>query len=194
MLTWELFESYTVVNRSELPPIADAERVALVQGLFIRHQPVVRAAVLALLPDFTLADDVVQETFLTATRKAADFAPGTNFPAWVCAIARFKAREALRRGPTTFHVLSDELLDTLCAEEPEIPDLERQLRLFEECIRGLSPKARRAIELRYRSAGRPGDVAAAMGWTVGAVKVALSRARLVLRDCIARKLAAEQAW
>lgn len=180
------------MSRPEPVPPEDPERVALVQRLFIKHQPVVRAAVLGLLPDFTLADDVVQETFVTATRKAADFVPGTNFAAWVCTIARFKAREALRRGPMTFHALSDEMLETLCIEEPAVSDLERQMRLFDECVKTLAPKARRAIELRYRLAARPGDIATAMGWTVGAVKVALSRARLVLRECVARKLAADR--
>ncbi len=38
-----------------------------------------RAFVLSLAPDFSAADDVLQETFLVVTRKAAEFEPGTNF-------------------------------------------------------------------------------------------------------------------
>ena len=64
------------------PSPAD-EQTLLVQKLFVEHFAVVRGFVLALLPDFARAEDVVQETFLTVTRKAAEF------PKWACAIAHF---------------------------------------------------------------------------------------------------------
>jgi RNA polymerase sigma-70 factor (ECF subfamily) len=167
----------------------DAERVALVQGLFVKHQPVIRAAVLAFLPDFDRVDDVVQEAFLTATRKAGDFRPGTNFAAWVCTIARYKAREARRRPAVRFETLSDEVLDSLAAAAPEVDDFDERVRLFEKCLELLAPQARRAMELRYRGAHLPAAIAGRMGWTVGAVKVALSRARALLRECVESKLA-----
>ena len=59
-----------------------------VQGLFLRHAGVLRGFVLGLLPDANRAEDVFQELFLTVTRKAADFRPGTNFLAWARSIAR----------------------------------------------------------------------------------------------------------
>jgi RNA polymerase sigma-70 factor (ECF subfamily) len=52
------------------------------------------------------------------------------------------------------------------------------------CIDRLAPKARRAIELRYQRSLRPPEIASAMQWTTGAVKVALTRARDTLRQCI----------
>jgi RNA polymerase sigma-70 factor (ECF subfamily) len=51
----------------------------LVQQLFVKHSPQLRAYAVALAGDFAAADDVVQETFLTVTAKAADFQSGTNF-------------------------------------------------------------------------------------------------------------------
>src|ERR1700757_3632998 len=73
------------------------QQVAFVQMLFVQHTAALRGFVHALMPDFARADDVVQETFLTATKKAADFEPGTNFLGWVCSIARFKVLEAGRK-------------------------------------------------------------------------------------------------
>ena len=53
--------------------------VLVVQQLFVRHQPKVRAFVQAFLADGGVADDVIQEVFLTVTLKAGDFREGTNF-------------------------------------------------------------------------------------------------------------------
>ena len=133
------------------------------------------------------ADDVLQETFLTITRKATEFEPGTSFPKWACAIARYKVLEARRemgRGPL---LLSEEAIDALSATEAALrpdPRLER----LEECIEGLPPSMRRAIDLRYHEDHPSTEVARRMGWKVEAVYVALSRARRLLRDCLSKPL------
>jgi len=67
----------------------------------------IKGFVFALLPDFALADDVVQETFLTITRKAHTFELGTDFMKWACSIARFKAMEARRAASKDVRTLSD---------------------------------------------------------------------------------------
>ena len=50
-----------------------------VQLLFVRHENSIRAFVRSLQPSLSDADDVMQETFLTISRKASSFEPGTNF-------------------------------------------------------------------------------------------------------------------
>ncbi len=82
-----------------------------------------RAYALALAGQFAAADDVIQETFLTVTKKAADFQPETNFLAWSCAIVRLKVPEnqhASRR-------FSPAVVDSLAASAT--PDLLREERL-----------------------------------------------------------------
>ena len=68
-----------------------------VQLLFVRHENSIRAFVRALQPSLSDADDVMQETFLTVSRKASSFEPGTNFVAWACGIARLKVLENFRQ-------------------------------------------------------------------------------------------------
>jgi RNA polymerase sigma-70 factor (ECF subfamily) len=168
-------------------PQSDAQ-VAHVQMLFVQHTSALRGFILALLPDFSRVDDILQETFLTVTRKAAEFEPGSNFIGWACAIARFKVLEAGRnRGRT--QPLSGEVLDALCASEPEPEERgEEKLRLLAECLQRLPPASRRAVELRYQQAHKPAEIARQIGWTAEAVYVALSRARAALRTCIEGKL------
>jgi DNA-directed RNA polymerase specialized sigma24 family protein len=50
-----------------------------VQLLFVRNENAIRAFIRALQPSLSDADDVLQETFLTVSRKASSFEIGTNF-------------------------------------------------------------------------------------------------------------------
>ncbi len=164
---------------------------AAVQGLFVQYQPAVRSYILSMIPDFSLADDVMQEVFLVVTRKAAGFELGTSFPAWVKTIARFKALEAIRAGSNRFESLSEEVLEALGSEQQDLPvRTDERLGLLAACIGELAPQARRSIELRYRNDHLPPEIARLMGCTVPSVNVTLSRARAFLRECVLRKMAA----
>jgi RNA polymerase sigma-70 factor (ECF subfamily) len=171
-----------------LPNQAEAHTAA-VQGLFLQFQPAVRGYILSMIPDFSQADDVMQETFLTVTRKAASFELGTSFAAWVKTIARFKALEAIRA--RKFETLSEEVLLALSAEPRELrPDADERLALLRGCLDQLAPQARRSIDYRYQNDHLPPQIAELTGCTVQSVNVTLSRARAFLRDCVQRKLAA----
>lgn len=166
----------------------DPDQVSLVQRLFVQNMIAVRGFVIALMPDFSRVDDVVQETFLTVTEKADDFEEGTKFRSWVFSIARFKVLEAAR-GPGTREILLDEeVIDALCTAEIPEPNSDRELQVLAECTNGLARQAKRVIDLRYEQSKRPPEIAEKMGWTVNAVNVALARSRKALRECVDRKL------
>src|SRR5438270_9490379 len=95
-----------------------SEKTVRVQQLFVKHQLGLRAFILSLEPNFTDAEDLLQEVFLVITRKANEFKEGTNFFAWGCTIARFKLMELLRRRAKS-QALSEEVIEALCAVEPE---------------------------------------------------------------------------
>ena len=168
------------------PTPSDAQTL-LVQKLFVEHFAVVRGFVLALLPDFARAEDVVQETFLTVTRKAAEFQAGTEFPKWACAIARYKVLEARRAAGRAGGELSDEMLHTL-AECPAATQEELRVDLLKQCLGELAPQTRRAVDLRYEEDRSPAQIAAIFGWTAETAYSILSRARTFLRECIERRM------
>jgi RNA polymerase sigma-70 factor (ECF subfamily) len=177
-----------MMSRPPLQP--ELGQVARVQMLFVQHAPALRGFVLALLPDFTGVDDVVQETFLTVTAKATEFEPGSNFLRWASTIARFKILEWVRKNRAVARPLSEEVLDALCACEPPAEEAaDQRLQLLADCVNDLAPQARRAVQLRYQHAHKPAEVARLMGWSVASVYVALARARAALRDCVNRRLA-----
>lgn len=164
--------------------VPDPQPTAHVHALFVQNMMALRGFVVALLPDFSRVDDVVQETFLTVTAKAGDFQPGTNFKAWLFAIARRKVLEALRDPACAPAAFTPEVIEALSAHDTDQPWLEEHLQALRECVGKLAPQARRAIELRYQQAHRPPEIARVMGWSLNAVNVALARARVALRGCV----------
>ena len=161
-----------------------AQHTARVHALFVQNMMALRGYVVALLPDFSRVDDVVQETFVTVTTKAGDFQEGTNFKAWLFAIARLKVLEALRDPACSRQAFSEEVIEALSAEEDDMPWRDTHLQVLRDCLGQLAPHARRAIELRYQQAHRPPEIAQRMNWSLNSVNVALARARVALRGCM----------
>jgi RNA polymerase sigma-70 factor (ECF subfamily) len=167
----------------------ESDHTTKVQGLFLQHQPEIRGFVLSMIPNFSVADDVMQETFLIVTKKALSFELGTSFAAWVKTIARFKALEAIRA--RKFETLSEEVLEALNTEPHEFAgETDERLALLRGCLDQLAPQARRSIDYRYQNENMPPQIASLMGCTVQSVNVTLSRARAFLRECVQRKMAA----
>lgn len=160
-----------------------------VQQLFIRYQGQLRAYLLALRPDFALADDILQEVFLTVSAQAADFDPNTSFLAWARTITRFKFLEACRRLPKDS--LDPEAAASLAATCPENWAGDDRLAALARCLSSLAPRAQEIVRLRYLREHSPGEIAQLLSRTVNSVGVALSKARIALRECIERQLRQE---
>jgi RNA polymerase sigma-70 factor (ECF subfamily) len=174
-------------------PSPEERQTALVQQLFVQHIVPLRGFLLGLTADFHRVDDLVQETFLAALEKAADFQEGTNFRAWIFAIGRFKLLASFRDAGREPLLFDSDVIALLAEAAPDFSANEQRSRHLQPCMESLAPKARRAMELLYREGHPPREIAPAMGWTVNSVKVVLSRARAVVRECIERRLAAEGA-
>ena len=170
------------------PAATPAEHTVRVQQLFIKNQSSLKAFLLALVPDFTEAEDLLQEVFLVVSQKAGSFKEGTNFMAWARQIARFKAMSSMRKKRNSPSVLADDVVDSLCASEPEIPFDETQVAAVQSCLKKLAPHARQLVTMRYLNEHGPGEIAERMEWSENAVNVTLSRARTFLRDCVQRQL------
>ena len=179
----------------EANPTTDSAmaHVLSVQRLFVRNQQHVRAFVAALVADFTIVDDVVQDTFLEITLQAASFEMGSNFMSWARTIARFRVLSAVRDRQRLSRRLADDVIEALAAE-PLLNELDDrhegevvQLRI---CLENLAPAAREMVRLRYASEHLPQAIAQLRAQSVNAVNVTLARARAALRDCIERGLKA----
>jgi RNA polymerase sigma-70 factor (ECF subfamily) len=160
----------------------------MVQQLFVKYTPAIRAFIRAFLLDFNHADDVLQDSFLVVTAKANTFQEGTNFLAWVTAIAKLKVLEFHRKNRAVGPTFSPEVMDALCATAPIAESTDDLQVMLEKCLEELAPSAREAIDMRYGEACKPTEIARRLGWKPESVYVTLSRARMSLRDCVDRKM------
>lgn len=168
-----------------------AEHTLQVQRLFVQHQQVILYYVLSIEPNLGDAQDIVQEAFLTVSRKATTYALGTNFPAWACTVARYQTLQFQRSRARAAARLDDDVMEMLYGGEETAPELlEPRTRALKECLGKLAPKAADLIRRRYHLGEMPEDIAPAVGWTPNSVRVALTRARQTLRVCVDRTLGA----
>ena len=123
-----------------------------------------------------LADDVLQETWLTAVRRIRHFDPAAGpFHAWLCGIAanvlrnqrRSRRRRADRHEPL--------------AGDPAAADGERARRVAEALV-ALPERDERVLRMKYLDRMSVAEIAAASGETEKAVESLLTRARAAFRE------------
>ena len=172
-------------SESPIEPNANspASHQLSVQRQFVKHQSVIKAYILSLLPALADAEDALQETFLTVSAKAGAFEEGTNFIAWACTIARFKVLES-RRKLNDPRAITDEAIEALAEDVPEPLFFEEQIDAVRNCLDRLAPRAKQIVWLRYHGGLSCEDVGRQVGWGAAAVRVALAKARTVLRTCV----------
>jgi RNA polymerase sigma-70 factor, ECF subfamily len=150
--------------------------------------------VLSSCGDRWAAEDIVQEVFKTAVEKQSSFVPGTNYGAWLRAIAvncvkrHFKATQ---RRP----VLVGDAWDHLERAAARLQDRaidpsweENTLGALQDCMSKLTDRVREILRLRFAEDRSSRDVSAALQMTVAAVDVTVFRAREKLADCVKRRV------
>ncbi len=165
-----------------------------VQQLYVRHQQSLLAYVMSMEPNYADAQDIVQEVFLTITKKAKTWTPETDFLAWVCTVARYEVLQFQRTRSRRAARLDEDVIELLhVADMPDETEFRQRLVWLQCCLGKLAPRARELIVRRYHNAQMPEQIAPAIGWSVGAVRVALTRARQFLRTCFERQAAMSEA-
>lgn len=166
------------------------------ETLVRQYQRRVRAWIAVHCPPGGDADEVAQQTFVAVFTRLAEFQEGTNFEAWLFAIARYKLLTEITRlrRQTDYHAryVFDWLARELArrAEEPEDGTANRLAHLG-GCLDQLKSLDREMLTFRYRDQLPLEELAVRTGRSVGAVKKWLWTLRQRLRDCIDLKLAAE---
>jgi RNA polymerase sigma-70 factor (ECF subfamily) len=132
---------------------------------------------------------VLQETNLTLWQSRNRFRPGSNFLAWAFSIARFQVlNQHKRRKCHRCVLLSGELLDRLAEEVPTEHNHQAYLKVLESCKAKLTEAQRELIDARYRPGSSLESLARQTGRKASALRVALMRIRITLRECIQRSI------
>ncbi len=180
------FASFDEQLESLLERCAGSDAVAL-QRLYELASPVLFACLTRILRRRALAEEALQDVFVSIWQRASQFRTTRGKPmAWMMSIARYRAIDLLRherRGPT------------LVAEVPEggdivaDPDVEPPVglsgaALLERCIALLTPRQKHCLELAFVEGSSHEDIARLTGSPLGTVKSWIRRGLQSLRQCL----------
>jgi RNA polymerase sigma-70 factor (ECF subfamily) len=157
-----------------------------------RHQDEVWRIVARLLIDRAAASDLVQQVFVDAYFHLDQYRIGTDFGAWLRAIARNRVRREARSAARAARRLESyrrALLDRLGDDAGEDRREQALIEALRECLAKLPGQAARVVDLRYTRGLEFAEIAAEVSNTAAGVQRMISRIRLQLRDCIKAKVA-----
>ncbi len=151
----------------------------------------------AMLRDWSMAEDVLQEAFLVVMDKWEAVEPGPGVVPWIRQIVRYKALEASRARrrekpaaePDLFDAVADAMDERLAGDGMD--EFQERMFALRECMKGLDEESIRMLAGFYGRSETCEALAAAFRRTVNAVRLRLSRLRVQLRECIDRRLVQE---
>lgn len=163
-----------------------AERV---EQLYATHAPLVRSVCRSLLRDRVEAEDVVQQTFLSAQRALLNGSSPRDGAAWLATIARHESLARIRKRMR--EPLPVELEEDQAAPDAHFAAVRRhEAGELREALAQLPDQQREAILLREVRGLSYQEVAATLSVTTSAVESLLFRARRSLQTRLQEALAA----
>ena len=157
-----------------------------------KHEHNLRAFVASLVPQWTDADEIVQQTRILLWQEFGRYDPTKDFGAWARTIAYYQVL-TFRKTSSRHAELSDPRFLECVAQEFEVvsDELHARNKALEACLQKLAEASRVLIVRYYAGQETMLDIAAATGRTVDAVKHSIIRTRDVLSRCVADTLKQE---
>lgn len=160
-----------------------------------RFAPVVRAFARRRLRTTDAVDEFTQDVMLVLIEAlvCGKLEQPERLPGFVLGIcknfARDRARQHERRAGLFAEYAAE--LGAVVFEVPEKPTYE--IIHLEDCLSGLSARAREMIRLAYGEAASPSDIATALSVSEGNARVLRHRTLAALRECMSRRISWEAA-
>lgn len=157
-----------------------------VRDLYAQYGQRLYAYALRLTNDPATAEDVTQNTLVTAWRTARNFRGEGRLLAWLLGIVHHTAMKSLR-GSTNY--LNDVAEETISEDQPspeEQAQVKEERRWVRQGIQSLSPEHRAVLDLIFYQGLSLNEAAQVLNIPVGTVKSRLSYARDHLRGVLAR--------
>jgi RNA polymerase sigma-70 factor (ECF subfamily) len=160
--------------------------------LLARNERRLSQYVLALVPNWADADDLVQQTKVRLWEQFDEYDPSKDFGAWACTIAHYLVLAHRKQTQRRHARLSNEYVRVMAAEVERLAaDQDARRSALEECLKQLTEGSRRLIGLCYGGSRTIKDVAEQLNRSVGATQKAVYRIRQKLQTCIEQRLAKE---
>jgi RNA polymerase sigma-70 factor (ECF subfamily) len=173
--------------------IADGDKDAF-KALYLRNHVRVYRFVMQLVRNESTAEEIVNEVFLQAWRKADRFEGKSQVATWLLSIARFKAMTALRQRSDTQldHEVASAIEDPADNPATMVAKKERS-EIVKSCVAKLAPHHREVINLIYYQGNKIEEVARAIGEPINTIKTRMHHARHQMAKLLANA-GVDRAW
>lgn len=149
------------------------EQTPTIENFYREHAMAVFAYCVSLCRDRVWAEDLMQDTFVKATRAIGGYRGGDP-KSWLFAIARNTFIDQTRRR----RPLPVADIEESSVADPDVAEIDA----IERALQSLPDRQRTALLLADRGGLPPAEVAAILGITPGAAKVLVHRARIRFRE------------
>ena len=157
---------------------------AAFRDLYDATAPKLLGIAMRIIRNRPVAEEVLQEVYVTIWQKAERFTPEAGHPAaWLAAIARNRAIDRIRAEKVERARATDDeqVLDRLVAPATGDPALRQDLRA---CLAALDDEARECVVLAYCSGYSREELAERYKRPVGTIKTLLHRSIRLLKACL----------
>jgi len=159
------------------------------EGLVLRYQDRLYAAMVQVVGSADEAEDVVQDAFVRAFLKLDTFQNNSQFFTWLYRIAFNSALSRMRRRKTTTSLdqareaVGDEPVDQFAGPDQRMLQQER-VQMVQKALGQLSPDHRAILVLREMEDHAYEQIAEILNISIGTVRSRLSRARSQLKTVL----------
>ncbi len=177
------------MSDSDSQPAPEDARYEMFVKRFAHYEPDLRRFIGSLLPTWSDADEVLQQTAIVIWRKFDQYDPDTHFMKWACVIARFEALAYRRKMARDRLVFREDLLELMADEEAEEIDSRRaEHEALERCLQKMPEKQRQFLTLAYTPGVKVKEMAEQAGSSAAAFYMRLKRLRHQLMQCVETNL------
>jgi RNA polymerase sigma-70 factor, ECF subfamily len=153
--------------------------------LFAQVHDNLLAYIFSLLPNWSDAEDVFQQTSLVLWRKFGDFQPGSDFLAWACRVAFLEVRNFRRVASRDRLQFGDALLAQLAEDRKVEPQrVNRRREFLMDCIARLSDEQRTLLLRAYEGGTTIRQLAAELDRSPQTLYNRLNLIRRTLLECV----------
>ena len=158
-------------------------------SLLMAHQRQISAYISVLVPNFTDADDILQQTITVMWEKFGQYQAGTDFAAWGVRIAYYNILRYRKEKSKTAAQFNDSVFQSFCrVMEKKYSRADENLSALRSCIQKLTAGDKHLLHLRYGMNQTVRDIAQQTCKSIQFTYRALSRVHQFLHRCIHRTL------
>ena len=161
---------------------------------FLQHRRSLLAYIYAVTRDWDAAEEIFQEVGVVIADHAGRGTEVERFMGWAVGVARrqiaawYRANEKHRQTVPISEQVAAALALAVEENQTLVDQEQTRFSFLQECVEELTGRSRDVIQQRYREGKSNSAIAAALNWKLDSVKVALSRARKTLAECVERKM------